>query len=120
MLRLLMLSSKISATVKGQGLAHLSLTSVILGEVGRDVDDTALRFCEDNGRESGSETGSSISTTLTTALPSKTFRILSASNPLRDEDATGPVEFCPANASQKAVPNLLSSVWEASEARAAS
>ena len=58
------------------------------------------------------DVSSSRSTTFTTALPSNTFRTLSASTPFRGD--------CPEKASQNADPSLANKVCEASEASTAS
>jgi len=72
----------------------------------------------------GGVNGVSTSTTRTTALPSSTFRTFSASHDLvADVDAEAAVEGSaepPENASQKAPPSFLSSVWDAIAASIAS
>lgn len=126
-LKLLILSSRISVTQQrlSDELAELPLAGEILG------DDCAAILGEDTGLAAGLST----STTRTTALPSSTFRTLSASHcfhaPPVDVDAEveaaleeAEVEAegrdCdPENASQNALPNFLSNVWLATAAAAA-
>ena len=104
MLKLLMLSSKISVARAWQDLRSTDFGQSF-GEVVIEVVFVALfNFC--------CSAGSSTSTTFTTAVPSNTFLTLSASTPFRGD--------CPEKASQKADPSLVNKVCEASEASIAS
>ena len=99
MLKLLMLSSKSSVARVWHDFWQ-TFGEVVIGVV------VAALFNFD------CDVSSSTSTTFTTALPSNTFRTLSASTPFRGD--------CPEKASQNADPSLANKVCEASEASTAS